>query len=57
MKKNKKVTAYQITNYPSKKINKKNIKIEPTVTFHVLPPLDGVIWQMTKEDKNGKDNK
>ena len=34
-----------------------NIKIEPTVTFHILPPLDGVIWQMKKEVKNGKDNK
>jgi len=57
MKNNKKVTAYQITNYPTKKISKNNIKIEPTVTFHVLPPLDGVIWEMRKEVKNGKDNK
>ena len=57
MKKSKKVTAYQITNYPTKKIRKNNIKIEPTVTFHVLPPLDGVIWQMKKEVQNGKDNK
>ena len=60
MKKNKKVTAYQITNYPTKrinKINKKSIKFEPTITFHVFPSFGGVTWGMIKEDDNGKDNK
>ena len=60
MKNNKKVTAYQITNYPTKKKRKKEIIIiEPTFTCEIFPPLtlNSVISEMVKEAKNGKDNK
>ena len=60
MKKKDKVTAYQITNYTTKKKRKKDIMIiEPTFTCHIFPPLtvNSVISEMVKEAKDGKNNK
>jgi len=60
MRKKDKITAYQISNYTTKKKIKKEIMIiEPTFTCEIFPPLtlNGVISEMIKEAKNGKDNK